>query len=346
VKCLLSIIVPVYNEQENIAPLFARLGTVIERIRAEFGLAVEVIVNDNNSSDGTLLELQHYAERHDETRFDLRIYRFARNIGFQKSILVGYCKAHGDVVAQVDADLQDPPELLVEFLHKWHDGFKVVYGIRRRRQEGAVTQSVRRLFYRVIDRISEDDLPHDSGDFRLIDRSLIDVICSLRDHNPYLRGSVASLGLKQIGIPYDRTERQHGKSKFGFFQLTRLAVDGITNHSAFPLRLASYIALLVVILGVLLIVYYLGAWIFGHDGLPAGFLTQTLLQLGTLATVSFLIAIQGFYIHRIYNQVKERPLAIVEYKLQKGASLAGKSKLDEEIEVVWAGHTPARKRVS
>ena len=121
---LLSIVVPVFNEQGNIEPLFARLRAVARQVRDEFGLMTEVIVNDNCSTDLTFKELHEYAGRHEPKDFDLRIFRFARNIGFQKSILVGYCKARGDAVAQIDADLQDPPELLIEFLRKWREGYK------------------------------------------------------------------------------------------------------------------------------------------------------------------------------------------------------------------------------
>jgi polyisoprenyl-phosphate glycosyltransferase len=340
----LSIIIPMFNEEGNVEPLFARLRPLIRQIRTEFGLAPEVIVNDNCSTDRTADELRAYADRHDPQEFDLRVFRFARNIGFQKSILVGYRKARGDAVAQIDADLQDPPELLLDFLRKWREGYKVVYGVRERREEGALMHAVRRLFYRLIDRISDDDLPHDSGDFRLIDRSLVDVICQLHDHDPYLRGLVASLGLRQIGIPYARAARQRGKSKFGFSELVNLAVNGITNHSTVPLRLASYLALVVVAIAALLILYYVAGWIIAGEEIPLGFMTQIVLQLGSLAALSFLIAIQGLYINRIYNQVKERPLAIIEHSVQKGV-MADETRPQEtsRVEVLWTGRPGAEE---
>jgi polyisoprenyl-phosphate glycosyltransferase len=338
-KCI-SIVVPVFNEEENIKPLLESLDTIARHIRDEFNMKVEVIINDNHSTDRTFDMLRACAERHDPLAFDLRLFRFARNIGFQKSILVGYCKARGDVVAQIDADLQDPPELILDFMRKWQEGYKVVYGVRRSRDEGAVMQMLRRQFYRLIDRVSPDELPHDSGDFRLIDRSIVDVICKLRDHDPYLRGFVATLGLKQIGIPYDRKARQRGASKFGLSELAKLAIDGITNHSAFPLRLASYIGLACVLVATALILYYFCAWLFFAGELPLGFLTQTLLQLGSLAALSFLIAIQGLYINRIYNQVKERPLAIIEHSVHKPvAGQPGFAEMVNRVEVLWTGET-------
>jgi glycosyltransferase involved in cell wall biosynthesis len=338
----LSIIIPMRNEEGNVAPLFERLRQLASRVREEFGMTVEVIVNDNQSHDRTFEALRVCAEDHDPQLFDLRIFRFARNIGFQKSILVGYCKAQGDAVVQIDADLQDPPELILEFLRKWQEGYKVVYGVRRRRDESRMMKALRWIFYRFIDRISADDLPHDSGDFRLIDRAMVDIICQLRDHDPYLRGFVAHLGLKQIGIPYDRVARKRGASKFGIAELLKLAVDGITNHSSIPLRLASYVALIVFMVGSLLMLFYLAASFRSPDELPVGFITQTLLQLGSLAVLSFLIAIQGFYIGRIYNQVKERPLAVIEHRLYKGSEVDREpSEMLEKIEVMWTGdHIP------
>jgi dolichol-phosphate mannosyltransferase len=343
VTALFTIIVPVFNEEGNIEPLFARLRPLIRQIHDQFGLATEIIVNDNCSSDRTLEELRGYADRHDPQEFDLRIYRFARNIGFQKSILVGYCKARGDAVAQIDADLQDPPELLLDFLRKWKEGYKVVYGIRAQRDESVLMRALRRLFYRLIDRISEDYLPHDSGDFRLIDRALVDVICKLQDHDPYLRGIVASLGLRQTGIPYGRVARQRGESKFGFSELLSLALNGITNHSAVPLQIASYLALGVVVVAIILIIPYFVAWIFAAEQMPFGFMTDLLLQLGTLAALSFLIAIQGLYINRIYNQVKQRPLAIIEYSCQK-SSTTGLQASENVIQVLWTGRVGPEER--
>ena len=314
---LLSIVVPVFNEEENIKPLFAKLRPLAQNIKREFHYSVEVIVNDNHSTDGTFEALRELAKRHDPVDFQLRIFRFSKNIGFQKSILVGYCKSRGDAVTQIDADLQDPPELILEFLRRWREGYQVVYGVRRRRPEGFALSFARQTFYRLIDRISADHLPHDSGDFRLVDRQLVDVICALHDYDPYLRGLVASLGLKQIGVPYDRDPRNRGESKFHLSDLVKLSIDGITNHSAFPLHLASYFAFFVVLLAAGLIVFYLVGWLFWGRGVPLGFMTQTILQLGSVGVLAFFISIQGLYIGRIYNQIKEKPLAIIQYSIDR-----------------------------
>jgi len=331
---LLSIVVPMMNEEGNVAPLFERLGSLADAVRIDYGMSTEIVVNDNCSSDRTMDELRAYAAIHDPQRFRLRIFRFSRNIGFQKSILVGYRKARGDAVVQIDADLQDPPELILDFLARWRAGNKVVYGIRRHRDENLVMQGLRKLFYRLINRFSEDGLPHDAGDFRLIDRAVVDVVCALHDNDPYLRGAIASLGLAQTGVAYDRTDRKRGRSKFDLLLLAKLAIDGITNHTALPLRLASYVAIGVFFAAILLVLYYLAGWFFFQRDMPIGFMTQTLLQLGTVGSLALLFAVQGFYIQRIYNQVKERPLAIIEHHIARPDEIEGGA---QAIEVLWVG---------
>jgi dolichol-phosphate mannosyltransferase len=343
---LVSIVVPMLNEEENIEPLFRRLATLAQRINEEFGMATEVVVNDNCSTDRTLDELKKQAQHIDPRLFTVRIFRFSRNIGFQKSILVGYRKSRGDVVAQIDADMQDPPELLLEFLKHWRAGYQIVYGIRRRPEEALAMRTARMTFYRLINRLSEDVLPHDAGDFRLLDRRVVDIVCALHDNDPYLRGTIASLGLRQLGIAYDRTSRTRGQSKFGLSQLAKLAIDGITNHTTIPLRLASYLALVLVAAAGVLVVFYMVAWMTSDKPMPLGFMTLALLQLGTMATVSFLFAIQGFYVQRIYNQVKDKPLAIIEHSISQGH---GDSPVTGEaaIEVLWAGeHTKLQSDAS
>jgi glycosyltransferase involved in cell wall biosynthesis len=335
---LVSIIVPALNEEGNIEPLFQRLTALARRIREEFDMATEVVANDNCSVDKTLEELKQQALQIDPRVLTVRIFRFSRNIGFQKSILVGYHKARGNAVAQIDADMQDPPELLLEFLGKWKEGYHIVYGVRRRPEEDLPTKTARMAFYRLINHLSDDVLPHDAGDFRLLDRQVVDVVCALHDNDPYLRGTIASLGLKQIGITYERSSRTHGRSKFGLSQLFKLAIDGITNHTTIPLRLSSYLGLMLVAAASVLVCVYLFAWITSDRPMPLGFMTLALLQLGTMATVSFLFAIQGFYVQRIYNQVKDKPLAIIEHSIQQGTDGGATAMSDQPIEVLWTGN--------
>ena len=335
---LVSIIVPALNEEGNIEPLFRRLTELARRIREEFDMATEVVANDNCSADKTLEELKQQALQIDPGVLTIRIFRFSRNIGFQKSILVGYHKARGDAVAQIDADMQDPPELLLEFLKRWKEGYHIIYGVRRRPEEDIPRRAARMVFYRLINHLSDDVLPHDAGDFRLLDRQVVDVVCALHDNDPYLRGTIASLGLKQIGVTYDRSSRTHGRSKFGLPQLAKLAIDGITNHTTIPLRLSSYLGLILVAAASVLVCVYLFAWLTSDKPMPLGFMTLALLQLGTMATVSFLFAIQGFYVQRIYNQLKDRPLAIIEHSIQQGSDGSTAAMSSQPIEVLWTGN--------
>lgn len=332
---MISIIVPVFNEVDNVGPLLERLDRTVAGIRSRKpDLTFEVVFTDNHSTDATFDKLRELIETSGERPYSIKAFRFAKNIGFQKSILVGYIKAEGDAVVQIDADLQDPPEHIETFIEKWEEGYQVVYGVRRTRAEGALITWLRRGFYRLIDRISEDPLPHDAGDFRLVDRSLVEVAVALRDHEPYLRGLFASLGLRQIGVAYDRVSRERGDSKFRLRDLIRLSWDGVTNHSVIPLRISSYLALAITTIGGALVLFYLSSWILGGD-LPLGFLTQVLLQLAGIAVLAFLIGIQGEYIARIYSQVKEKPLAIVEHRL--ASQRADMHAEDEPIEVLWTG---------
>jgi dolichol-phosphate mannosyltransferase len=303
---LLSIIVPVYNEEPNVEPLYAAVTAVLGRIADRYDF--EIIFTDNGSTDRTFAILEALAARDPR----VRAYSFTRNFGFQRSILTGYRLARGDAAVQIDCDLQDPPDLIVEFVKQWEAGFKVVYGVRRSRPEAFHVHAARRLFYRLIARLSDDELPHDAGDFRLADRCVLDLLHTYRDESPYLRGYISSLGYRQIGIPYDRAERRSGESSFRFGSLVNLAIDGIVSHSIVPLRLASFIGLSLSALSLLAIAVYLVLWLFADRGWPAGFTTLAILMLVSLATNAILLGIIGEYLARIYRQVKPGPLTIVE----------------------------------
>ena len=303
---LLSVVVPVYNEKANVEPLYYAVNRALEQIADRYHW--EFIFTDNCSSDGTFECLAQLAAR--DSR--VRVYRFTRNFGFQRSILTGYRLARGDAAVQIDCDLQDPPELIIDFLRLWEEGFKVVYGVRRSRPEGYYLHAARRLFYRVIAWMSNDNLPLDAGDFRLIDRCVLDLLHLYRDENPYLRGYIGSLGYQQVGRAYDRNERQSGKTSFGLASLFNLALDGIVSHSTLPLRLASIVGVSLSALAALAIVVYLALWLVYEQSWPAGFATLAFLVLISLAVNAIFLGIIGEYLARIYNQVKPQPLTIVE----------------------------------
>jgi len=316
---LLSIIVPVHDEEANVEPLYEMLAQVLNRIADRYRW--ELLFTDNCSGDRTFERLERLAA-HDPR---IRIYRFTRNFGFQRSILTGYRLARGDAAVQIDCDLQDPPELIIEFVRLWESGFKVIYGVRRSRPDPILLHAARRIFYRLIAWLSKDDLPVDAGDFRLVDRCVLDLLHLYRDENPYLRGYIASLGYRQVGVPYDRSERKRGKSSFRLGTLVNLAVDGIVSHSTLPLRLASMLGLALSALATLAIAVYFVLWLAYERSWPAGFATLAFLILLSLAINSIFLGIIGEYLARIYTQLKPRPVTIVESVVDHTARGASES---------------------
>ena len=305
-KKLISIVIPVLNEEPNILLCYRAIAETMSGVADNYDY--EMIFTDNHSTDNTFKLLQDLCKQDKK----VKLIRFSRNFGYQKSILTGFLYAKGDAAIQLDCDLQDPPKLIPDFLGYWETGYKVVYGIRRQRRENYLLTSVRRLFYVVVNKLSEDSLPLDAGDFRLIDRSVINALRFTRDSDPYLRGAISSIGFQQIGIPYDRSERKHGNSKFGSAAMFRLAVAGILNHSVIPLQLATYMGLFIsIIMFILATVYFVGRITFGSDWLP-GFATTTILILLSFSLNAIFLGIIGTYVGRIFSEVRRRPLTIVE----------------------------------
>jgi len=311
---LITILVPVFNEEQNIEPLYAALLPVMEQLSASYDF--EVLFTDNHSTDATFSKIERLAGMDPR----IRALRFSRNFGFQRSILTGYKHAHGDAAVQIDCDLQDPPALIVEFVRKWESGYFVVYGVRSSRKEGWLMNNTRKAFYRLIDSLSEDELPLDAGDFRLLDRRVLDELRRFDDHQPYVRGTIAALGFSQIGIPYDRAERQRGESKFSFRELMGLALDGILNHSVVPLRIATYLGLAVSILTLLGIAAYTAGRLWFGTNWPPGFASLAVLILASLSLNALFLGIIGEYLGRIYKQVKRRPLTIIEREVNAASA--------------------------
>jgi len=305
-KPLISFVIPVFNEEESVEAACFALRRIMKTVESRYDH--EFVFTDNHSSDRTFDILTSLAA--DDSR--IRVFRFSRNFGYQRSIKTGLLKARGDMAVQIDCDLQDPPEMVVDFLRHWEEGYRVVYGVRESREESFVITSVRRIFYRLINSLSEDELPLDAGDFRLIDRCILDELSRIDDSQPYLRGSIAAMGFKQKGIPYQRHARLHGVSKFSFSDLVRLGLDGILNHSIVPLRIASLCGVALsslVLLGTAGLMA--GRFIFGANW-PAGFATLAVLILAGISLNAFFLGIIGEYLGRIYLQVKRRPLTIFE----------------------------------
>lgn len=303
-----SVLVPVYNEEDNVRRTYARIAKVFDSLH---GYELELIFADNHSEDATFAIVRQIAE--EDRR--VRLLRWSRNCGYQRSLLMAYKSATGDCAVQIDADLQDPPELIPKMLEAWQDGHAVVYGVRRTLPDGPVIAALRRAFYFVIDRLSEDDLPRDAGEFRLVDRRILEQLRQVEDSTPYLRGLISAMGFSQIGLDYDREARIAGRSKFPLRSMMALAIDGIVNHSLIPLRLASLTSLALGFFTFLLAMgYMIGRLLLGQDW-PAGFATTTILLLLSITLNAMFLGIVGEYIGRIFMQTKRMNHPIVEAEL-------------------------------
>ena len=314
-KELISIITPVYNEELNIDSYFSRLNPILDKLGEIYNF--EIIFTDNCSEDDTFNKLKSISE------VDKRIsvYRFTKNYGYQKSIWTGYNKCRGDAAVELDADLQDPPEMIEQMLEYRRKGFKIVFGERKDRKEGFILKSLRKFFYRLVRSISEYDIPNDAGDFLLIDRSIIEHLKKSQVTKPYLRGTIFGFGYSRIGIPYKRDARYEGKSKFSTFKLVNLASDAIVNTSTFPLRIALVIGLLAAAicsaLGSFLIIEKL---FYGND-LSTGITATLVIVLFSLAVSAILIGIVGEYVGRIYSQLTSSDIVpIIEEEISDGDS--------------------------
>jgi dolichol-phosphate mannosyltransferase len=310
-KPLVSLVIPVFNEEQNVMAFYADARRVIDPLAGQYEF--EFIFTDNHSTDKTpdlLRELARTDQR-------IRAYRFSRNFGYQRSILTAYLKCRGDAAIQLDCDLQDPTDLIVQFLKYWRDGYDVVYGTRVTRLESWKWSLARKVFYRLVDFLSEDPIPNDAGDFRLVSRRVIEELRRIDDTRPYLRGTIATLGFNQIGIDYDRGARLRGSTKFSLYENVMLALDGIVNQSVVPLRVATYVGISVSFLTLIAILGYLIAYFTVGFRAPAGFTTITVLILGSLSINAMLLGVLGEYLGRMYLQMKKKSLTIIERELHK-----------------------------
>ena len=305
-KPLVSLVIPVFNEELNIMPFYADVRRVINPLTNEYEF--EFVFTDNHSTDKTPDLLRGLAQADPR----VRAYRFSRNFGYQRSILTAYLKCRGDAAIQLDCDLQDPTDLIVVFLKHWREGYDVVYGTRVSRLESWKWSLARKVFYRLVDLLSEDPIPNDAGDFRLVSRRVIEELRRINDTRPYLRGTIATLGFNQLGINYDRGARVRGATKFSLYDNVMLALDGIVNQSLVPLRVATYVGIGVSFLTLLAIMGYIIAYFTVGFRAPAGFTTITILILGSLSINAMLLGVLGEYLGRMYMQMKKKSLSIVE----------------------------------
>ncbi|WBU62713.1 glycosyltransferase family 2 protein [Paracoccus aerodenitrificans] len=313
---MISLIIPAYNEEENVRACYTRCAAVLDDLP---GYEAEIIFTDNHSTDRTFPILSEIAA--EDRR--VRAFRFSRNVGYQNSVMFAYKATRGDCVIQLDCDLQDPPELIPEMLRLWDEGNQVVYGIRRKLPDGPLVATLRRGFYWFIDRISQDDLPRNAGEFRLTDRRVVDQIRMRDDRSPYMRGMISAMGFRQVGFEYDRPARMAGESKFPLSAMMSLAVDGLVNHSLLPLRLASTTSLVVgLITFIVLLLYLVGKLLFGQEW-PPGFATLVILLLMSMTLNAMFLGILGEYIGRIFMQTKSINVPIVESTLNVSPEMIG-----------------------
>lgn len=306
---MISIVIPCFNEQAVLDQLQQRLTAAAD----SWDVPWEVIAVDDGSRDDTWERLKSIA--HADSRW--KLLRFARNFGHQKAVSAGIQHTSGDAVFVIDADLQDPPEDLYRFIDKWHEGYEVVYAVRRKRKENIVKKTCYFLFYRLLSKLSQTEIPLDSGDFCLMDRKVVDVLKQMPEQNRFVRGMRAWAGFRQVGLEYERHARAAGEPQYTVKKLLQLAFDGILSFSSIPLRMATYFGLIVsgcAFLGAMftLCQRFWGDW-FERIGLaPApGFATIviSILFLGGVQLVC--LGITGEYIGRIYEEVKSRPLWVV-----------------------------------
>ena len=303
---LISVLIPVFNEEKNVALAYETVTAEFDKLKDRYCL--EILYSDNHSEDGTERELERLAKL--DRR--VKVIRLARNFGFQRSVLTAFRHASGVAAIQLDCDLQDPPELLPTFLDRWEAGYDVVVGVRRKREEGRLLQAGRRIYYKLVSAISDDNIIENAGDFRLVDRSVIDQLASINDARPYTRGLISSLASRQIGIEYDRQARQFEQSKFPLARLTGFATDGIVSHSLAPLRLATFAGVAISIAAFGIATYYVLAFLITGQSWPAGFATLAILLLVSVGLNAIFIGIVGEYVGRIYDQVRVRPLTVIE----------------------------------
>ena len=312
-KPQLSVVVPCFNEQESLPLLRERLIQALDG----FGVSWELILVDDGSRDSTL-EILSDMHRQDPR---CKVLSLSRNFGHQTAISAGLSYAAGDAVAILDADLQDPPEVLGACLEQWRNGYEVVYAVRRNRKEGLGKRAAYRAFYRLLHALADIDIPVDSGDFCLMDRHVAEVVRNMPERNIFLRGMRAWAGFRQIGIEYDRPARVAGDTKYPLWKLVRLALDGIFAFSTAPLRLATWCGLFLVVLcflGVVFVVVWrvAGFEFMGHTGRQIPGWTGGIVSVLFLGGVQLLmLGLLGEYLARIYNEVKWRPRWVVRSTL-------------------------------
>ena len=308
-KKIISLVVPMYFEEEVANECYKRLTKVMRTVE---NYDYELIFVNDGSTDKTLSILEEIAEQDKK----VKVLSFSRNFGHQVAVSCGIDYAQGEALVIIDADLQDPPELIPDMIKLWEQGYEVVYGKRKKRKGETIFKlATAKMFYKVLDHLSEVHIPRDTGDFRLIDKKVADVLRNLSEHNRFLRGLVAWSGFRQIPLEYERDERFAGKTKYPLKKMIKFAADGIISFSAKPLKLITGLGIFSVFIAFAIMLYALIAFIFPNISTVPGW-TSLMITITFLSGVQLIsVGVLGEYIARMYDESKNRPLYIVDKKI-------------------------------
>ena len=301
-----SLVIPMYYEEQVAEECYKRVTKVLKEIK---NYEYEVIFVNDGSKDKTLEILENIAKEDK----NVKVVSFSRNFGHQAAVTAGLKYVTGDAIVIMDADLQDPPELIPDMLKYWEDGYEVIYGKRKTREgESAFKLLTAKAFYNTLNKLSDVEIPKDTGDFRLVDKKVVDVINSLPEHNKFLRGLFSWVGFKQYAYEYERKERFAGKTKYPLKKMLKLAQDGILSFSTKPLKIVGGFGILSVIISICILIYSILSFAFKWNNLTPGWtsLMCTMTFLGGVILISLWMI--GEYIARIYDETKQRPQYIVD----------------------------------
>lgn len=305
----ISIVIPVYNEEKVLEISYNKIKNILENIEQ---YDYEIVYINDGSKDNTFSILEKISNENNR----VRVISFSRNFGQEAALTAGLKYVTGDAVVIIDADLQDPPELIPEMLKLWEQGNEVIYGKRKRRKgESAFKLLSAKMFYKTLNALSDVEIPKDTGDFRLVDRKVVDVINSMPEHNKFLRGLFSWVGFKQYSYEYKRNERAAGKTKYPFKKMWKLATDGIVSFSTKPLKIVGGIGILTILLSICILIYSLISFALKLNNLTPGW-TSIMVAITLFSGVQLLsIWIMSEYIARIYDETRKRPEYIIDKKI-------------------------------
>ena len=305
----ISVVVPMYYEEEVVNECYKRLKEVLTGIK---NYEYEMIFVNDGSKDRTLPLLEEIA-KNDK---NVKVISFSRNFGHQAAVTAGLKEVTGDAIVIIDADLQDPPETIPDMLKLWEEGNEVIYGKRKTREGESVFKLLTaKMFYKTLNALSDVEIPKDTGDFRLVDRKVVDTINQMPEHNKFLRGLFSWVGYNQIAYEYERKERYAGKTKYPLKKMLKLASDGIISFSSKPLKLVGIIGIISIVISIMILIYAIISYVFKLNQLSAGW-TSIMITVTFFAGIQLMsIWIISEYIGRIYDETKNRPQYIIDKKI-------------------------------